>query len=64
MIYIAGDKHGWQAISIVKEYLDEHGVAYENLGVKSKNEDLPLEVMLPPVASRVKSDTENSAIVS
>ena len=64
MIYVAGDMHGWEAVTVVMQYLDEHGVAYENLGVKSKTEDLPLDVMLPPVASRVKSDTENSAIVS
>lgn len=64
MIYIAGDKHGWQAISIVIEYLDGHGIAYENIGVTNKDDDMPLEVMLPPVATRVKSGTENSAIVS
>lgn len=62
MLFLAGDKHGWKAISFVMEYLDERGLSYENLGVKSEDEDVPLEVMLPPVAERVKQG--NTAIVS
>lgn len=64
MIYIAGDKHGWQAISLVVAYLTERGVAYENIGVKHNGEDIPLEMLLPPVAANVRSNTANSAIVS
>ena len=62
MIYVAGDTHGWKAIALVKEYLDERGLAYENLGMKSESEDMPLEAMLPPVADLVKKG--NTAIVS
>lgn len=64
MIYLAGDKHGWQAISLVVAYLTERGVAYENMGVKHNGEDISLEMMLPPVAANVRSNTANSAIVS
>lgn len=62
MVYLAADKHGWKAISYVSQYLDERGLAYENLGVKSEDLDMPLEVMLPPVAEQVKRG--HTAIVS
>lgn len=62
MMYIAGDKHGWRAMGFVMEYLDAHGVAYTNLGVKNADEDMPLEIMLPPIARKVKLG--DSAIVS
>lgn len=64
MIYLAGDKHGWNAISIVMEYLDARGLAYENLGVTRDGEDVPLEVMLPVVAEKVRRAADNTAIVS
>lgn len=64
MIYIAGDKHGWQAISLVVAYLTERGVAYENIGVKQADADIALEEMLPPIAEKVRSAPANSAIVS
>lgn len=64
MIYLAGDMHGWEAIRTVMKYLDEHGCPYENLGVKNAGEDMPLQVMLPPVAQKVRMHAEHSAIVS
>lgn len=64
MIYLAGDMHGWDAIRTVMKYLDEHGYPYENLGVKNAGEDKPLQIMLPPVAQKVKKNAEHSAIVS
>ena len=64
MIYLAGDMHGWDAIVLVMQYLDAHHVPYENLGVKSAGEDMPLQNMLPPVAVKVRESTEHSAVVS
>lgn len=46
MIYIAGDKHGLKAIKIVEEYLRAKDIDYENLGVKSEDEDMRLLMVL------------------
>lgn len=62
MIYVAGDMHGFKAISFAIEYLNEHGLAYENIGVKKSGEDMPLETMIPIVSDRVKLG--NTAIIS
>lgn len=64
MIYLAGDKHGFRAISFAAEYLDAHGIAYEHMGVGNDEAGMPLEDMLPPVAKKVRSDPNNKAIVS
>jgi len=64
MIYLAGDKHGWNAMVIVTEYLNARGLAYENLGVTREGEDIPLEVMLPNVAEKVRRAPDNTAIIS
>lgn len=64
MLYIAGDKHGWSAISFVIDYLTEHKKHFVNLGVLKQNEDIALEKMLPPIAEFVRKDSENLAIVS
>lgn len=64
MIYLAGDKHGWKAISSVMEYLTDHGIPFENLGVNSESEDIPLEVMIPPLVAKVKEDPKNRGIIS
>ncbi len=64
MIYIAGDKHGWQAVSLVIAYLTKRGVSFTNLGVKQPEADIALEKMLPPIAEKVRSAAADSAIVS
>jgi len=64
MIYIAADKHGFRAIEFVEEYLKNKGLEYLNLGVKSEDEDMKLEDMLPPVANKITEDKENIGIIS
>lgn len=64
MIYIAGDKHGWQAISLVTAYLTKRSIDFENIGVKQPEVDISLEEMLPPIAEKVRSIPASSAIVS
>jgi len=64
MIYIAGDKHGFAAIKAVEDYLKSRGVDYLNLGVKTKDEDLPLEAMIPRVIKKVLENDDNLGILS
>lgn len=64
MIYLAGDKHGFQAIQFVKTYLANHAIPYQDLGVQSGSEDMPLETMIPSVVQKVKNNQEAKAILS
>ena len=64
MIYLGADKQGFEAIKIAMEWLDNRGFKYENLGVKSKDQDMKLENLLPPIAEKVRADTKNLGIVS
>ncbi len=64
MIYLAGDRQGFDAIQIVSNYLDSKNMPYENLGVKSSGEDLKLEDMIPPVVKKVLESEENLGILS
>ena len=64
MIYIAGDKHGYKAIQRVEEYLKEKHIEYKNVGVKTENEDVALEEMIPRVTSQVVGKEENKGILT
>jgi len=64
MIYLAADKHGFQAIQFVEKYLNDHGIPFENLGVKTTSEDMPLEEMIPPITNKIKQHQDNKAILS
>jgi ribose 5-phosphate isomerase B len=64
MIYIAGDKHGYATIKIVEEYLNEHEIAFNNLGIKEKAGDIALEIMIPAVTRNVLKDIKNQGILS
>ena len=43
MIYIAGDKHSFDIMKVVEEYLKLHNLEYFNFGVKSATEGMNLE---------------------
>lgn len=64
MIYLAADKHGFQAIKFVEEYVSSHNIEFVNLGVKNENEEMKLEDMLPPVKDKVLENSDNKAIIS
>lgn len=64
MIYIAGDKHGFSAITHVIGYLTEKNIPFENLGVKDNASDEKLESLLPKIATNVLANPENTGIVS
>lgn len=64
MIYLAGDKHGFQAIQFVKTYLTAHAIPYEDLGAQNASQDMPLETMIPSVVQKVKNNHEAKAILS
>lgn len=64
MIYLAADKHGYQAIQFAMEYLEKNKMDYINLGVQSDSEEMKLEDMIPPVAKEVLADEKNIAILS
>jgi ribose 5-phosphate isomerase B len=52
-VYIAGDKHGLDAIKIVEEYLKANNIEFENIGAKNKDEEIKLENMIPAVTKNV-----------
>jgi ribose 5-phosphate isomerase B len=64
MIYLAADKHGYQAIKFVMEYLEKKKLDYVNLGIKSALEDIKLEEMIPPVVKQVLAKDDSVAILS
>lgn len=64
MIYLATDKHGYQAIKFVEDYILAHKIDYVNLGVKISAEDVKLEVMIPPLVKKVLEDKSNLGIIS
>lgn len=64
MVYIAADKHGYNAIKIVEGYLTEKNLPYLNLGVKGEEEDMKLEDMIPTVVAEVLKDEKNRGILS
>lgn len=63
MIYIAGDKHGFKGITMIEAYLKTHGIPFENMGVKSGDENMKLEDMIPPVVKKVLEQENNKAIL-
>jgi ribose 5-phosphate isomerase B len=63
MIYIAGDKHGYNAIEFVKNYLSSHKIEYENLGVQNETQTMKLEDMIPAVTTKVKEKETNRGIL-
>jgi ribose 5-phosphate isomerase B len=63
MIYIGADKHGFDVIQFVEEWLNKNGMNYENIGVENKKQELPLENLLPPIAEKLNGDENNKAIV-
>ena len=64
MIYLAGDKHGYQAIEFVVSYLEKHQTKYKNLGVSSSSENIKLEDMIPSVTKEVLADVDSMGILS
>lgn len=64
MIYLAGDKHGFQAIQFVKQYLTQHAIPFQDVGIQNPTDSLPLEHMIPRVISNVKNHQDNKAILS
>ncbi|HUQ85790.1 MAG TPA: RpiB/LacA/LacB family sugar-phosphate isomerase [Candidatus Limnocylindrales bacterium] len=64
MIYLAGDKQGYDAVKIVSDFLDSKRIYYQNLGVKSSSEDLKLEDMIPSVTKKVLEEENNIGILS
>ncbi|MEK7077267.1 MAG: RpiB/LacA/LacB family sugar-phosphate isomerase [Patescibacteria group bacterium] len=63
MLYLAGDRHGLEAVKMVEDYLKAHAIQCENLGVKREGEDLPLEEIIPRVARSVFEHEGNSGIL-
>lgn len=63
MVYIAADKHGYQAITFVENFLHSQKVPFKNLGVQNETEDMKLEDMIPEVVSHVKEYEENRGIL-
>src|SRR5579863_8889688 len=64
MIYIAGDKHGYNAIKLVEDYLHTYNIEFVNLGVKSNEEEIKLEDMIPSITKKVLEKKENKGILS
>lgn len=64
MIYIAGDKHGYNAIKFVEEYLHEYTIEFENLGVKKEGEDMKLENMIPSVTKKILLNKDNKGVLA
>lgn len=64
MLFLAADKHGYKAIKMVMNYLDDKQIPYKNLGVDSAEKDMSLESMIPPVVDEVLKKKENQAILS
>lgn len=64
MIYIAADNHGFRAIKFVEEYLKSKDLEYSNLGVKTNEEHIKLEEMLPPIAEKILETNGNVGIIS
>lgn len=58
MVYIAGDKHGYKAISCVENFLKSQKILFENLGVHSEDEEMKLEDMIPRVVLKVKRERQ------
>lgn len=63
-VYVAGDKHGFNAIKIVVEYLKSHNIEFENIGVKSKSEKIKLEDMIPAMVKKILRNVQNVGILS
>ena len=59
--YIAGDKHGFKVIEIVKEWLLENEYKFKNLGISNREENISLQEMLPKVAKSVLQDNKNQS---
>jgi len=64
MIYIGADKHGLETIQFVKEYLSDSGIAYEDLGAQTKEEELPLEDLIPRVTGNVLESSDHRGILA
>ena len=64
MIYLGADKHGYQAIKIVEQWLKQKQMQFENLGVRSEKNEIKLEDLLPLVAQKIRNNQENIGIVS
>lgn len=64
MIYIAGDKHSFDAMKVVEEYLKSHNLQYTDFGVKSATEDMKLEDMIPRITAKVLESKNNLGILS
>ena len=63
-MYLGADKFGYQTITFVEEYMRSRGIEYANQGVKSENEDLKLEDLIPRVTSQVLKNNNNKGILS
>ncbi len=64
MIYIAGDKHGFEVVKLVEGFLQSRGLEYKNLGVQNKDEEMTLEEMIPKVTSKVLQNEENKGVLT
>lgn len=64
MIYIAGDKYGFKTIQSVKKYLEDTHRAFKDLGCHRDDEDMDLELMIPPIVEAVIKDESNVGILS
>ena len=63
MIYIGGDKYGYGLITFISQYLKNHNIDYQNLGVTSDSQSMGLEGLIPKVVGKVKEAGENSGIL-
>jgi RpiB/LacA/LacB family sugar-phosphate isomerase len=50
-------------LQYVQEYFDLHGLSYENMGVKTADEDMKLEDMIPPVTKKVLEVSESRGVL-
>jgi|SRR3989339_335178 len=63
MIYLGADKHGYEALKIVKNYLTSKNIKFTNLGVTSENQDIKLEDLIPKVTKKILGLENNKGIL-
>lgn len=63
MIYIGGDKFGYDLIKIVSSYFGSRSIEYQNLGVNSPDEGIELEELIPKVVNKIRKSGDNKGIL-
>ena len=64
MIYLAGDHHAEPTLAMIRDYLRDHGLEYQEFGYRTgKDPEAGLQDFIPQVAEGVRSDSQNTGIL-